>query len=140
MKPFDWLDQHPALYWFPVLGIIAIILFFSLIPMPFTAVGMERGDLLNFDILHIIAYFTLSFFIGIAFKHSRNNILSLYHYSFAVLIGITFGTLIELAQGLIPGRYPSFIDAIYNSAGVVLAQILRYLLEKVKQSLQTSQE
>ncbi len=138
MDMIRWLNNHKILYWVPLAAVVSVILFFSIIPRPFEAITGEEGSFLDdlnlFDALHAAAYFALCFFMGVAFRHSdgifRNN-----HYALAISFSLIFGGAIEIVQGFIPGRYLSFYDVMFNLAGIIPAQIIRYFLKKEKRYL-----
>lgn len=133
MKFIDWMNKHTMIsYWMPLYAVMAVIAYFSLMPMPFSAIGLDRGDMLNFDVLHIFAYFVLSFLMGVALIHSRIKVLSKNSYILPILIVVLFSGFLELFQGFIPGRWTSFTDMIYNLGGTVVAQAVRFRLKKNK--------
>ncbi|MBD3249190.1 hypothetical protein GF336_04035 [Candidatus Woesearchaeota archaeon] len=131
-----WLDKHKLFYWMPLLAVIAVILFFSIIPRPFEVIAGEKGSFfheLDFsDIEHIAAYFTLCFFMGVAFRHSKIDILRNNHYALAISLSLLIGAMLEFLQGFIPGRYLSFYDVMFNLTGIIPAHLLRYVLKKGK--------
>ena len=106
MKFFNRINKHPFIkYGGPVYIVMLVILFFSLTPKPFTTIGVEQADTaLNFDLLHILAYFVLSFLMGVAFQHSKIKILKTYHYHFSIFFSLLFSGFNELMQFLIPGN------------------------------------
>jgi len=133
MDLIKWLNKHLLVYWIP-LGIVAfIIFFFSVLKSPFSAIGIPEGDLLDFNTLHIPAYFALSFLAGIAFRHTTN--LKFHHYTLAIIFAFAFGTLMEITQGFVPGRTASLIDSTHSLIGAALAQPLRFVLKQEKRLL-----
>ena len=133
MKFIKWLNNHAFIYWIPVYASVLIILYFSLLPKPFSAIGIPSGDLLNFNTLHIIAYFGVSLVMGIAFRHSNIAILKNHSYIWPIFFGTFLGGFVEFAQDFIPGRYLGFMDLVLNMIGVFAAQIVRFILKRNKQ-------
>jgi len=133
MELIKWLNQHKFIYWIPVYASVIIILYFSLLPQPFSSIGIPRGDLLNFNTLHIIAYFGVSLVMGIAFRHSNIEILKNHSYIWAIFFGTFLGGFVEFAQDFIPGRYLGFMDLVLNMIGVFSAQLIRFILKRNKQ-------
>jgi len=132
MKLFDWLNKHPfTKYWGPVYIVMLIIVFFSLTTNPFATIGMEDvGTTLNFNFLHVLAYFVLSFLMGIAVRQSKQVAFRKYHYFFPILCCFAFSGFIELMQFFVPERAPSFLDLFFNLGGILLAQLARLILKK----------
>ena len=130
MKLIDWMNKHTIIsYWVPLYAAVIVIIYFSLLPKPFSSIGLPAGDLLNFDVLHLFAYFTLSFMMGVALRHSKFKVLSNNSYILPIFIVVLFSGLLELLQGYIPGRWASFTDLIYNLGGTVIAQAVRFNLK-----------
>ena len=93
---------------FLVLFIILIIAItvLSLLP-PKSGLELGKSDKIN----HFLAYAILSLNFGFISTKIRS-------YFIGIPILIAYGILIEFFQGLVPGRDPSFYDALANSAGV----------------------
>ncbi len=68
---------------------------------------------------HFFAYFILMLALGIWKEKNK-------HLFVGILLMIAYGILLEFLQGLVPGRVPSFLDALANTAGVVLGASLFY--------------
>lgn len=75
---------------------------------------------------HFIAYSVLSLNVGLVVKRIKT-----YLFYLPLLIG--YGLLLEYVQGFVPGRQPSWLDAIANSMGVCIGFIL-YFLSSLKKS------
>jgi len=130
MKRFDWLNKHPFIkYLCPAYIVMLIIVFFSLTTEPFAIIGMEDSTI-NFNLLHGLAYFILSFLMGIAFRQSKQVAFRKNHYFFAILCCFAFSGFIELMQFFVPGRTPSFPDLFFNLRGTISAQFIRLILKK----------
>lgn len=82
----------------------------------------------DFNTMHLLAYFFLSFSIGISLFHSRFK----NHYNLAILYCFLFGVLIEILQHFIPGRFFGIDDLIRNTVGILLGQGARAILRKNK--------
>ncbi len=128
MKVIDWLNKHPILvFQIPVLIVIIIISFFSLATTPFQTVGVGTGGI-DFNLLHFLAYFGLSFLLGIALRHSDSK----HPYLNAILITLFFSILMEGFQYFIPARSFDLMDIVYNFSGVLLGQAFRFVLKQNK--------
>jgi VanZ family protein len=116
-------------YQVPIFLLMIIILFYSVIPKPHES-GINAN--LNLNLLHVLAYFTLSFLIGVALRHSKSIFNKKYTY-FAILFSWLFGALNEVLQLLVPLRHFSLSDLLgYNLGGIVVAQIVLVLLIRKK--------
>jgi VanZ family protein len=74
---------------------------------------------------HFIAYAVLSLNVGLVVKKLKTYLLYL-----PLLIG--YGILLEYCQGFVPGREPSWLDALANSGGVCLGFVFLFILHLVK--------
>jgi len=107
---------------FLVLFIILIIAIsvLSLLP-PKSNLELGKSDKLN----HFLAYAILSLNFGFISSKIRS-------YFIGIPILIAYGILIEFFQGLVPGRDPSFYDALANSAGVFSGFFIFCLFSRIK--------
>jgi VanZ family protein len=107
---------------FLVLFIILIIAIsvLSLLP-PKSGLELGKSDKLN----HFLAYAILSLNFGFISTKIRS-------YFIGIPILIAYGILIEFFQGLVPGRDPSFYDALANSAGVFSGFFIFHLFSRIK--------
>lgn len=129
MNLIKWLNKNYYLYWIPLYCSILVITYFSLFTKPFTRIGLEAGDsILNFNILHIVAYFVLGTSMTIALTHSKHK--SKYIILYSILFCFLFGTLMEIIQYFIPGRFFSIIDISQNLAGIVIGQ-MPFFIKKI---------
>ncbi len=64
---------------------------------------------------HFIAYFTLMFFMGLAFWKRKTELFV------AFSISAFYGLLMEIGQYFVPGRTFSFLDMLANASGALLA-------------------
>jgi VanZ family protein len=102
-----------------IILIIAISLL-SLLP-PKSGLELGKSDKLN----HFLAYAILSLNFGFISTKIRP-------YFIGIPFLIAYGLLIEFFQGFVPGRDPSFYDALANSAGVFLGFFIFYLFGRIK--------
>ena len=107
---------------FLVLFIILIIAItvLSLLP-PKSGLELGKSDKLN----HFLAYAILSLNFGFISSKIRS-------YFIGIPLLIAFGILIEFFQGFVPGRDPSFYDALANSAGVFSGFFIFSLFSRIK--------
>ena len=107
---------------FLVLFIILIIAItvLSLLP-PKSGLELGKSDKLN----HFLAYAILSLNFGFISSNIRS-------YFIGIPFLIAYGLLIEFFQGLVPGRDPSFYDALANSAGVFSGFFVICLFSRIK--------
>jgi len=122
LKKEKSLDMKQKNKLFLVLFIILIIAIslLSLLP-PKSGLELGKSDKLN----HFLAYAILSLNFGFISTKIRP-------YFIGIPFLIAYGLLIEFFQGFVPGRDPSFYDALANSAGVFLGFIIYYLFGRIK--------
>jgi len=107
---------------FLVLFIILIIAItvLSLLP-PKSGLELGKADKIN----HFLAYAILSLNFGfISFK--------IRSYFIGIPFLISYGLLMEFFQGFVPGRDPSFYDALANSVGVFSGFFIFCLFSRLK--------
>lgn len=100
-----------------IIVLIAITIL-SLLP-PKSGIELPSNDKLS----HFIAYSVLSLNVCLLFQSWSKMII-------ALLCTIGYGILIEFAQGLVPGRDPSFYDILANTIGVLIGFLLNLLIGK----------
>jgi VanZ family protein len=71
--------------------------------------------------LHIIEYFIFAF-LAINATKTPSTIIIIW----IIIIGIAYGGLNEIWQGLIAARFASMYDAIANGIGMVIGSIITY--------------
>jgi VanZ family protein len=122
LKKEKSLDMKQKNKLFLVLFIILIIAItvLSLLP-PKSDLELGKSDKIN----HFLAYAILSLNFGFISTKIRS-------YFVGIPILIAYGLLIEFFQGLVPGRDPSFYDALANSAGVFSGFFIFLLFGKIK--------
>jgi VanZ family protein len=103
------------------LFLVSLILVFigitilSLLP-PKSIEKLGEHDKIN----HFIAYAILSLNVGLVVKKLKTYLLYL-----PLLIG--YGILLEYCQAFVPGREPSWLDALANAIGVVIGLIIFWI-------------
>ena len=102
-----------------IILIIAITLL-SLLP-PKSDFELGKSDKLN----HFLAYAILSLNFGFLSTKIRS-------YFVGIPFLIAYGLLIEFFQGFVPGRDPSFYDALANSVGVFSGFFIFCLFSRIK--------
>jgi len=122
LKKEKSLDMKQKNKLFLVLFIILIIAItvLSLLP-PKSGVAIGKYDKIN----HFLAYAILSLNFG--FISSKIS-----SYFIGIPIFIAYGLLMEFFQGLVPGRDPSFYDALANSLGVFSGFFIFRLFGRIK--------
>ncbi len=107
---------------FLVLFIILIIAITVLSLLPPKS-GLEHGK--SDKINHFLAYAILSLNFGFISTKIRS-------YFIGIPILIAYGLLMEFFQGFVPGRDPSFYDALANSVGVFSGFFIFCLFSRLK--------
>ena len=102
-----------------IILIIAITLL-SLLP-PKSGLELGKSDKLN----HFLAYAILSLNFGFISTKIRS-------YFIGIPFLIAYGILIEFFQGFVPGRDPSFYDALANFVGVFSGFFIFRLFSRIK--------
>ena len=92
--------------------LIAFVVYLSLVPHLPMQINVIAGDKLE----HAFAYATLMLWFLQLYSASRRPFIAL------SLIGM--GILLEILQGFTPDRDPDYLDAVANTAGVLLAWLL----------------
>ena len=107
---------------FLVLFIILIIAItvLSLLP-PKSGLELGKSEKLN----HFLAYVILSLNFGFISTKIRS-------YFIGIPFLIAYGLLIEFFQSFVPGRDPSFYDALANSVGVFSGFFVICLFSRIK--------
>lgn len=111
---------NPIWRWLGWLGIV-ITLVLSLMP-PGPDNHVSHAD----KIVHLAGYTLLMFWWAQLVTRQR------WKLAFAVVI---FGIVIELLQGLTPGRQPDVLDALANTSGVLLGWLITRALPNLPSRL-----
>lgn len=103
--------------------VIIGITFLSLMP-PKSGIELGEHDKIN----HFIAYTVFSLNAGILLENFRKYLLIL-------PLLVLYGLLMEYCQGFVPGRSPSWLDALANTTGVTIGFILTLIYRKLNLDL-----
>ena len=122
LKKEKSLDMKQKNKLFLVLFIIIIIAItvLSLLP-PKSGLELGKSDKLN----HFLVYAILSLNFGFISTKIRS-------YFIGIPFLIAYGLLIEFFQGFVPGRDPSFYDALANFVGVFSGFFIFRLFSRIK--------
>ena len=102
----------------------AILIFvFSSIPYARTPLGFELGD----KLLHLLVYLIFSLLLFFSFYTSPRIFWQRYAYLFSLIVGIIYGLLDEVHQGLVPGRQQDVFDFLADLLGVLLGLFMVWL-------------
>ncbi|MBI5788116.1 MAG: VanZ family protein [Candidatus Schekmanbacteria bacterium] len=109
-------------YWLFVVSYLALIYYLSSL----SEIGGIPGffyQLEGFDKLaHLIEYGILGWLLYRAFRYASPY--SKYASVLAVIFATLYGISDEFHQSFVPGRVPDVYDAVFNSGGAILAQLL----------------
>jgi len=110
------LEKYFAISW--IFTILIALFIFYMSSRTFKGVGGKGylSYIYHFSIFFILALFLL---ISIIKGNLKNN-----HLVIAIIIAILYGISDEIHQFFVPGRYPSFVDVITNSVGILLAGVI----------------
>lgn len=100
-----------------LLAYMALIAYFSLQP------GSVMPTSINDKLLHLLAYAGMTALAAWSFATWRQ-------FAFGVLGIICFSALLELLQGLVPGRFTSGGDLLANSCGALLVSLAAIFLSR----------
>ncbi len=93
----------------------------------------ELGDLFSFDKLAhlgVFAILALLMIIGLS-KQSRYPKLRANSIKFSIIISLTYASILELGQELIPDRYANFYDMAFNTLGVLIGYLFFLIIYKL---------
>lgn len=132
MKFLEKLNSlHASVPWFQVFAWMIFILYFSLSPSPPDAVG---GYTLNFDILHLVAYFVLCLLAANAFSNTHMYLPKKNPYLFSIFFCFLFGGFIEIAQSFVPGRTASIADVFYNLTAIIFYPTTIMIVKNIRKN------
>lgn len=121
------------MFWrFNLFTIVWAAIIFLLILMPGQQMP-DLGDLFSFDKLaHLGVFCVLSFLMIIGFtKQYTFQRLNGSPIKYALIVSVSYATILELAQGLIPARDLNFYDLLFNILGVLVGYLLFQLIYKI---------
>jgi VanZ family protein len=113
------------------IGWALLILVLTLTPgnsMP----DLSIWDLLSFDrFAHLFVFAILVMFMTIGFTKQYSFLFLRFNAAkLSFLFSFAYSLIIELLQGLVPGRYAELNDVIANSAGCLTGSLVFYLIYK----------
>ena len=114
------MEQKNKLFLVLFIILIIAITVLSLLP-PKSGLELGKSDKLN----HFLAYAILSLNFGFISTKIRS-------YFIGIPFLIAYGLLIEFFQGFVPGRDPSFYDALANFVGVFSGFFIFRLFSRIK--------
>lgn len=114
------MEQKNKLFLVLFIILIIAITVLSLLP-PKSGLELGKSDKLN----HFLVYAILSLNFGFISTKIRS-------YFIGIPFLITYGLLIEFFQGFVPGRDPSFYDALANFVGVFSGFFIFRLFSRIK--------
>jgi VanZ family protein len=105
-------------YFLPAAGYAALIFTLSSFAMDIE----ELRPVLTFDkLLHLVEYYALGYLLMRIFTTSDVPLLAASPVAAAILVGSAYGLSDEIHQYFVPGRDCSFLDFLFDAAGVSLA-------------------
>ncbi|MCX6767198.1 MAG: VanZ family protein [Candidatus Micrarchaeota archaeon] len=127
MKKAKSRFQELASAWLPVALYMAVIFYFSSMPLPPTA---EAGVLSN-KILHVVEYAGLGLLVArAAKKHGLEN-PSLRLVVLAFVFAFAYGASDEIHQFFVPGRHMAFTDALLDSFGGLIGGTINVVASRL---------
>lgn len=102
-----------------IVFILLIITYYSLkLPDP-KSLTVHINDKLG----HFLAYASLATHVLFLCNLRKEKLIGM-------ILMISYGFLMELLQGFVPGRDPSFLDMIANSSGILVGLVIFLLFKK----------
>jgi len=131
---FEYLEKRKVWLVYVPLIIYWIILFTA------TTIPVQRLPSLGFSdkINHFVAYFILAVLLNLALIYQRKSKLLFEKAQIAaILICLFYGTVDELHQLLVPGRFAEVWDWIANALGSVSGVlVINYLINRLRYRLE----
>ena len=122
----NWLEKHNKISFLIVLVMASIIFYVSSLSFS----GTEGGISYKSYIYHFTAFSYLALFLLISLSKGKYNKLLIL---IAVFIAIIYGISDEIHQYFVPNRFPSLIDILTNSIGILITGIA-YLKSKITEA------
>ena len=82
-------------------------------------------------LVHLILYAGFGILLYYTLKNSPNSTLRNHALLFAIIIGTVYGASDEFHQSFVPGRTASFWDLVADSTGVIMAQAVIFIKDKL---------
>ena len=82
-------------------------------------------------LVHMVLYAGFGFLLYFTIKNSSNSTLCHHALLFAIIIGTVYGASDEFHQSFVPGRTASFWDLAADSTGVIMAQAVIFIKDKL---------
>lgn len=82
-------------------------------------------------LVHLILYAGFGILLCYTLKNSPNSTLRNHALLFAIIIGTVYGASDEFHQSFVPGRTTSFWDLAADSTGVIMAQAVIFIKDKL---------
>ena len=108
------------------IALVCVIIGITILSLMPPKSGIELGE--HDKINHFIAYAIFSLNAGMLLDNFRK------HLFFLPLL-ILYGLLMEYCQGFVPGREPSWLDALANTTGVMIGFILALIYRRLNLNL-----
>lgn len=80
---------------------------------------------------HVILYTGFGFLLYFTLINSLNLTIKKYVFIFAIIIGTIYGASDEFHQYFVPGRSANALDLVADSFGVILAQTVIFIKDKL---------
>ena len=113
-----WFERH-SLFSFVIAVAIAIAIFY-LSSLPFENFKGVYNLNIEAMIYHFTAFFFLAAFLILAVSNKNDYNLIVFVVMFSIFYGITD----EFHQMFVQGRFPSFLDVLFDSVGVLFASVV----------------
>ena len=122
----NWFEKHNKISFLIVLVMASIIFYVSSLSFSGTGGGIRYKSY----IYHFTAFSYLALFLLISLSKGKYNKLLIL---IAVFIAIIYGISDEIHQYFVPNRFPSLIDILTNSIGILITSIA-YLKSKITEA------
>lgn len=107
--------------WFPLILYAILIFWLSSLERPFVITPeFEHSD----KLIHFLEYAVFGFILIRAIRNSDENISGNAAVLITFLIGTFYGLTDELHQSVVPGRFASVYDFIFDSIGTFVGAIV----------------
>ena len=114
--------KQSKIWYYLTLAVLLGITILSLLP-PKSGVEIQSNDKIN----HFVAYAVLSFCSLTSAQGKR--------FWRILLLCIAYGIFMEFAQGFVPGREQSMLDALANTLGVGIGWLMFRLINRSKSTV-----